>query len=119
MTLFAALHSPIDVTTGHGCWPPVGYLPPGPIAGTSGSSSNVIINGLFTHRVGDLTIPHFCNPLDIHPDVIINGDPTVLVNLSPIAIQGVSILAPAGLVSGQAATTVHVKSGARTAPTRL
>lgn len=119
MTLFAALASPSDVTTGHGCWPPTGYLPPGPIAFTSGSSSNVIINGLFTHRVGDLTIPHFCTPTDIHPDVIINGEPTVLINLSPVAIQGVSILAPAGMVSGQAATTVHIKSGARSASTRL
>lgn len=112
MTLFPALASPIDVTTGHGCWPPTGYLPPGPTAGTSGSSSNVIINGLFTHRVGDLTIPHLCTPVDLHPDVISNGENTVLVNKAPIAIQGLSILAPAGLVSGQAATTVHVKTGA-------
>jgi len=119
MTLFAALATPADVTTGHGCWPPVGYLPPGPVAFTSGSSSNVIINGLFTHRVGDLTIPHFCSPVDIHPDVIINGEPTVLVNGSPVAILGLSILAPAGMVAGQAATTVHIKSGARTSPSRL
>lgn len=110
MSLYPALNTPIDVTTGHGCWPPVGYLPPGPKIG-SGASSNVIINGWPVHRVGDLTKPHFCTPLDIHPDVILTGDPTVLVNGSPIAITGLSLLSPAGIVAGQSSIDVVVKAG--------
>lgn len=107
MSLFPALYSPDDQTTGHGCFPPTGYLAP-PV----GASPNVIINGLPAHRVGDVTIPHTCSGADIHSDVIATGDPTVLVNGSPIAILGLSILAPSGVVSGYAAVDVIVKVGA-------
>jgi uncharacterized Zn-binding protein involved in type VI secretion len=106
MSLFPALYAPSDVTTGHGCYPPTGYLPP-PI----GASPNVIINGLNAHRVGDTTIPHTCIGVDIHSDVIATGDPTVLVNGRPIAILGLSILAPSGVVSGYSSVNVMVKCG--------
>lgn len=106
MSLFPALYAPSDVTTGHGCFPPVGYLPP-PV----GASPNVIINGLNSHRVGDVTNPHTCSGADIHSDVISTGDPTVLVNGRPIAIIGLSILSPAGVVAGYGAVNVLVKCG--------
>lgn len=106
MSLYPALYTSSDQTTGHGCYPPTGYLPP-PV----GASPNVMINGLLTHRVGDQTIPHLCIGPDVHPDVISTGDPTVLVNGSPIAILGLSVLAPAGVVAGYAAVDVIVKVG--------
>lgn len=106
MSLFPALYAPGDVTTGHGCFPPVGYLPP-PV----GASPNVMINGSLSHRVGDLTIPHLCSGPDIHPDVIATGDPTVLVNGRPIAIVGLSYLAPSGVVAGISSVNVIVKCG--------
>jgi uncharacterized Zn-binding protein involved in type VI secretion len=87
----------------------VGYQPP-PV----GASPNVIINGSLAHRVGDLTFPHYAFlpvPPDLHPDVIATGDPTVLVNGRPIAIVGLSILAPSGVVAGYGAIDVIVKCG--------
>ena len=105
MSVFPALYTPADVTSGHGCFPPVGYLPP-PI----GASSNVFIHLAPVHRVGDLTIPHLCSGPDIHPDVIATGFPTVLVNTRPVALFGASILAPAGIVAGLSAINVYVGS---------
>jgi uncharacterized Zn-binding protein involved in type VI secretion len=70
-----------------------------------------MINGLLSHRVGDVTIPHTCSGVDAHSDVIATGDPTVLVNGSPIAILGLSYLAPSGVVSGISSVNVIVKCG--------
>ena len=114
MSLFPALYSPADITPGHGCWFPVGYVPP-PV----GASANVIMNSLPVHRVGDLTIPHFCTKEDIHPDVIATGYLPVLVNRRPVAIAGVSILAPAGIVQGFQAVTVICGTGALKTPSRV
>lgn len=106
MSLFPALYTLGDLTTGHGCFPPTGYLPP-PV----GASPNVRMNGAFVHRVGDVTKPHTCSGADIHSDVIATGDPTVLVNGRPVAIIGLSILTPAGVVSGYGSVNVIVKCG--------
>jgi uncharacterized Zn-binding protein involved in type VI secretion len=109
MSLFPALYTAADVTSGHGMWPPVGYAPP-PV----GASANVMINGAFVHHVGDTTLPHYSFlpvPPDLHSDVISTGEPSVLVNGTPIAIQGLSFLAPAGLVAGLAAVDVVVRIG--------
>jgi len=105
-----ALSSPLDMTTGHGPWPPVGFLPP-PV----GASANVIINGRNVHKVGDKTLPHFAllpvSP-DLHPDTISTGSPTVMVNGTPMAVVGSllvgSPVGPAGMVSGFGALTVVV-----------
>jgi uncharacterized Zn-binding protein involved in type VI secretion len=73
-----------------------------------------MINGAFVHHVGDTTLPHYSFlpvPPDLHPDVISTGEPSVLVNGTPIAIQGLSFLAPAGLVAGLAAVDVVVRIG--------
>lgn len=112
MSLFPATYNGADVTTGHGCWPPVGYTPP-PL----GASPNVKMNLGLAHRVGDVTLPHFCTPLDIHPDVIATGYPRVLVNGRPVAITGVSALAPGGLVAGWSTFNVIVAAGNLNTPT--
>ena len=121
MSLFPALYSPSDVTTGHGSWPPVGYLSP-PV----GASPNVLINGLLSHRVGDVTLPHFSAlpvPPDLHSDVIATGAPNVYVNGRPIAIVGLSTLGspvgPAGVVAGLASINVIVNAGVANQITRL
>ena len=109
-----ALAAPIDITTGHGSWPPVGYLPP-----PNGMSANVVINGRFVHKVGDTTFPHFARiPLpppvgDLHPDTILTGSPSVMVNGTPMAVVGselVCVFGPAGKVTGLGAFTVIVDS---------
>lgn len=114
MSLYPALYSPADLTSGHGPWPPTGYQPP-PV----GASPNVMINGLFVHRVGDQTLPHYSVlpvPPDLHPDVISTGYPKVLVNGTPIAITGMSILTPAGVVNGLSSVNVICKPGAMNTP---
>ena len=108
MGLKPALYQPGDNTSGHGPYAPVGYLP------GAGQSPNVFIDGKPVHKVGDQTFPHFANiiPPDIHTDTIATGIPTVLVNGTPIAIAGQSLLlcpfGDAGVVGGISATTVTV-----------
>jgi len=117
-----ALSNILDVTTGHGPWCPVGFLPPTPTppgAKTpvpSGASVNVIINGRNVHRVGDVTLPHFAilpSPPDLHSDTISTGSPTVMVNGTPMAVVGSvlgSPVGPAGIITGFGAFTVVVDS---------
>lgn len=102
-----ALYTPFDMTTGHGPWPPVGYI---------GASPNVQINGRFVHKVGDTTLPHYANlpvPPDLHSDTISTGSPTVMVNGTPMAVIGsqlTSPVGPAGTVAAFGAFTVVVDS---------
>ena len=105
-----ALSAPLDMTTGHGPWPPVGFLPP-----PAGASANVIINGRNVHKVGDTTLPHFALlpvPPDLHSDTISTGSPTVMVNGTPMAVIGSLLVSPAeppaGIVAGFGALTVVV-----------
>ena len=101
-----ALQTPEDMTSGHGPWPPVGYLPP-PV----GSSTSVFINKRSVHKVGDTTIPHFSMPSDVHSDVITTGSATVFVNQKPMAVIGsllTCIYGPAGVVAAFGATSVFV-----------
>ena len=108
-----ALYAPFDMTTGHGPWSPVGYLPP-----PAGASANVIINGRNVHKVGDTTLPHFAAlpiPPDLHSDTISTGSPTVMVNGTPMAVIGSllgSPVGPAGIVAAFGALTVVVDSQA-------
>jgi uncharacterized Zn-binding protein involved in type VI secretion len=82
-------------------------------------SANVVINGRFVHKVGDTTFPHFARiPLpppigDLHPDTILTGSPSVMVNGTPMAVVGselVCVFGPAGKVTGLGAFTVIVDS---------
>lgn len=102
-----ALYTPFDMTTGHGPWPPVGYI---------SASPNVMINGRFVHKVGDTTLPHYAAlsiPPDLHSDTISTGSPTVMVNGTPMAVIGsllTSPVGPAGVVAAAGAFTVVVDS---------
>ena len=117
MSLFPAIYLSSDVTSGHGSWPPVGYAPP-----PAGASANVMMNGAFVHKVGDVTLPHYAFlpvPPDLHSDVIVTGEPSVLINGSPVAIQGLSFLAPSGIVAGMSTLDVIVRIGNLNNPTAL
>tara|TARA_X000001036_G_scaffold364742_1_gene349026 strand:+ start:2605 stop:2994 length:390 start_codon:yes stop_codon:yes gene_type:complete len=117
-----ALSSPLDMTTGHGPWSPVGYIPTVPTPPgadevvPTGASPNVIINGRNVHNVGNVTLPHFGFlpvPPDLHSDSIATGSPTVMVNGTPMAVIGSTLgspVGPAGMVAGQGALTVVVDS---------
>ena len=105
-----ALYTPLDNTTGHGPWPPVGYQPP-----PTGASADVFINSKNVHRVGDETLIHFSIPLDAHTDKISTGSPTIFVNGKPMAIIGKSLLTcqygDAGIVAAFGANSVFVDNG--------
>jgi uncharacterized Zn-binding protein involved in type VI secretion len=101
-----ALYTPLDMTTGHGPWPPVGYAPP-PV----GASANVFLNRKQVHKVGDQTLPHFHLPPDVHTDVISTGSVSVFINKKPMAVVGsllMSRFGPAGQVAAFGATSVFV-----------
>jgi uncharacterized Zn-binding protein involved in type VI secretion len=103
-----ALYVPVDMTSGHGPWPPVGYIAP-----PQGASDNVFINGKNVHRVGDETIVHTHLPPDVHTDKIFTGSPTVFVNKKPIAIVGsqlISKFGPSGQVAALGANSVFIDS---------
>lgn len=109
-----ALSTPVDMTTGHGPWNPVGYLPP-----PQGYSADVFIEGKPVHKVGDTTLPHFAilpapPPAgDLHSDTISTGSPTVFVNGTPMAVIGselTCVFGPAGKVAAEGAVTVKVDS---------
>ncbi len=63
--------APVDVCTGHGCFPP---------RNTASGSPNVITNGYQTMRIGDPYQPHGCPPSPPHGGVAAGGSGTVLVN---------------------------------------
>jgi uncharacterized Zn-binding protein involved in type VI secretion len=59
-----------DITTGHGCHPPV-------IGATA--SPNVYVNNLPAHCATNTTVPHTCGT-DVHPDVYTLGSAKVMIN---------------------------------------
>jgi uncharacterized Zn-binding protein involved in type VI secretion len=69
-----------DLCTGHGCY---GSRP------NAGASSNVFVNSLGVHRVGDPWEKHCCG--GCHGGVQATGSPTVFVNKLPMARVGDSV----------------------------
>jgi uncharacterized Zn-binding protein involved in type VI secretion len=61
-----------DLCTGHGCWP---------TRPNSSASSDVFVNDVGSHRVGDLWQPHSCRTT--HDGIAISGSPDVFVNDKP------------------------------------
>lgn len=59
-----------DQCTGHGCFPP---------RVNDEASTNVFVNGLGVHRVGDHWVTHCCGPA-CHDSVAASGSSTVFVN---------------------------------------
>lgn len=74
-----------DITTGHGCWAPSKGIT---------ASTNVFINGLPAHKVGDTFTPHTCGK-DVHSDVASVGATKVFVNGSPAMRLGDQLSPPA------------------------
>lgn len=67
-----------DVCSGHGSFPSRQNI---------AASTDVLINGLGAHRVGDAWAVH-CDPTSCHAGVEATGSGTVLVNGKPLARVG-------------------------------
>lgn len=79
-----------DLSSGHGCHPPV--------VSTQGSP-NVFVNGRPVHTVGDVFKPHTCGQ-DTHADVAAIGSLKVLTNGKPTMRLGDKLAPPAIMVMG-------------------
>lgn len=77
-----------DITSGHGCHPPV-------IGATA--SPNVYVNGLPAHCATNTTVPHACGT-DVHPDVYTLGSAKVMINGQQAMPIGGTLL-PGGTVA--------------------
>lgn len=72
-----------DICTGHGCWPP---------RPNTSASSDVFVNGIGVHRVGDAWAAHTCPSIpQTHASVQASGSGTVSVNGKPVARVGDSV----------------------------
>jgi uncharacterized Zn-binding protein involved in type VI secretion len=67
-----------DTCTGHGCFPP---------RANDEASSDVFVNGIGAHRVGDHWVVHCCGP-SCHDSNMAQGSGTVFVNGKPLARIG-------------------------------
>jgi len=77
-----------DITSGHGCHPPV-------IGATA--SPNVYVNNLPAHHATNTTVPHTCGT-DVHPDVYTLGSAKVMINGQQAMPIGGTLL-PGGTVA--------------------
>jgi len=72
-----------DICSGHGCWPSRGNV---------SASTDVFVNSLGAHRVGDGWAAHTCPPIpETHSSSQATGSPTVFVNGVALARIGDSI----------------------------
>jgi uncharacterized Zn-binding protein involved in type VI secretion len=79
-----------DICTGHGCFPSRANIQ---------GSSNVFINGIPVHRVGDAWPVHCCDS-SCHPGVLAQGSPNVFVNGKQLGRVGDSINCGSKCASG-------------------
>lgn len=88
-----------DITTGHGCYAP-----------TTGvtSAKTVFSNGIPVHVIGNTFTPHSCGN-DVHPDSIVIGSATVLVEGIGVARLG-DALSPGGALMAEASWSVFAGS---------
>ena len=77
-----------DITSGHGCHPPV-------IGATA--SPNVYVNNLPAHCATNKTVEHTCGT-DVHPDVYTLGSAKVMINGQQAMPIGGTLL-PGGTVA--------------------
>lgn len=89
--------------TGHGCWPPrIGIT----------FSTNVRINGLGAHRVGDAWNVHCCPSDGCHPGIVKSGAANVYINGRPAARIGDSIACGSLLAMGSPNVNIGASMGA-------
>lgn len=86
-----------DICSGHGCFPP---------RAGSNASSNVRINGLAAHRLGDGWQPHCCPKKGCHPSSVTSGSGTVRINGRPAARIGDSV--GCGSIIAQGSSNVFI-----------
>jgi len=79
-----------DTCTGHGCFPP---------RANDEASTDVFINGLGAHRVGDHWQTHCCGP-SCHDSTLAAGSATVFVNGKPLGRIGDAIACGSAVASG-------------------
>lgn len=79
-----------DECSGHGCFPP---------RVNDEGSSDVFINGIPAHRVGDHWVTHCCGPA-CHDSVCATGSSTVFVNGKPAARIGDLVACGSAIAQG-------------------
>jgi uncharacterized Zn-binding protein involved in type VI secretion len=79
-----------DSCTGHGAFP---------ARNNDSASSNVFINGLGAHRVGDHWVTH-CDPLTCHDGSAASGSSFVFVNGLPLCRVGDAVSCGSTMASG-------------------
>ena len=79
-----------DMCTGHGAYPP---------RASTGGSSDVFINGIPAHRVGDSWTTH-CDPSGCHGGTTSGGSSTVYINGKAAARVGDSVDCGSGIAEG-------------------
>lgn len=86
-----------DICTGHGCFPP---------RPNATASTNVFINNLGSHKVGDSWLSHCCN--GCHDGVQGSGSPNVYVNT--LAMARVGDVISCGSANAQGSPNVFANS---------
>jgi len=71
-----------DMSTGHGSWPP---------RPSTAASSDVFVNGIAVHRVGDSWAVHCNTKPSCHAGTLASGSGGVFVNGQPVGRIGDSI----------------------------
>lgn len=87
-----------DICTGHGCFPSRNNV---------GASSNVIINGLGAHRVGDPWAAHCCPGSGCHGSIQASGSPNVITNGVPQARIGDNVACGSSNATGSSNVIVN------------
>lgn len=85
-----AAHRLGDLCTGHGCWPPRPNI---------SASSDVLVNNLGSHRLGDGWAVHCCDD-DCHGAVAAQGSPNVFVNGLPKCRIGDAVSCGSSMATG-------------------
>ena len=76
--------------TGHGCFPP---------RRSTGGSSDVFVNGIAIHRLGDSWAIHCCS-FDCHPGVLSSASGTVFANGSGVGRVGDNVSCGSRVATG-------------------
>lgn len=79
-----------DKCSGHGCFPP---------RANNSASSDVFVNSIGAHRVGDGWLPHKCKK-NIHASTLAEGSSTVFVNNKALGRIGDDVACGSAIAQG-------------------